>query len=102
MTKPEVYVESGDVTPTACPFCQAEITGATGTSFSGPADFNNRVGKPTVCVYCGAISIFADSSGRLRVPTPEESADIEASPDIMKIVGMVRGWITQKVSGKPG
>lgn len=92
----EVHIATREVAPSTCPGCQAVLDGRAGASFDGPVDFVNIVGVPTVCAYCGVIAVFADQSGRMRYPTPEETASFEASPEIMAVVAFAREWIAKR------
>jgi hypothetical protein len=80
MKKRRGFITSGKLPVTNyCPNCSHILDGATGARLDSPFErtTTGRVslaGTVTMCVYCGALLIFADEAGRVRLPTPEERA----------------------------
>lgn len=67
--------------PAPCPSCGAVNTGALSTT-PGHAEAP-QPGDVSVCAYCAAIGIYAES-GAIRRPTADELAELEADPGITK------------------
>jgi hypothetical protein len=81
MKKRRAFLTSGKLpVASACPNCSHVISGVTGARLdnpfprTGPTRRISIVGTSTMCVYCGALLIFADEAGRVRLPTTEERA----------------------------
>ena len=71
-----------DTAPMACPACWYPVDAATGiTSDEAPED-----GSVSICLACGAISVYCNGASALRPPTVEERGELMGDPDIQKAV----------------
>lgn len=79
-----------------CPNCLKKCDGVTGVSLDGPFERvgpTRRVsiqGALTMCCYCGALLVFADEEGRLRLMTEEERATHRFDPVLEKLIDQYR------------
>jgi hypothetical protein len=75
-----------------CPNCLKKCDGATGVSLRGefkrvgPTQQVSIKGSLTMCAYCGALLVFADEEGRLRLMTMEERATERFHPVLQKLI----------------
>ena len=86
MKKRVARIVSGKLVADACPNCMHLLDGVTAASLDGDFDRigpTRRVslkGNATMCCYCGAMLVFADEDGRLRVMTQEEHSTFRMDP----------------------
>ena len=75
-----------------CPNCLKKCDGVTGVTLNsdfervGPTRRVSLKGSVTMCAYCGALLVFADEEGRLRLMTEEERATHSLDPVLQKLV----------------
>jgi hypothetical protein len=75
-----------------CPNCLKKCDGATGVTLNGafahigPTRRISIQGSLTMCCYCGALLVFADQEGRLRVMTAEERSTCKFDPVLEKLI----------------
>jgi len=104
----KIYIGSGRTVPDGCPNCGHELSGATGVKFGGrrPATFSQTSlkGVPTLCCYCGALLIFSDDAGHVRVMTAAERTSLQLSPELEFLIQITRariaGGFTSRSGGK--
>jgi hypothetical protein len=94
-TEQKITIRSGISNVSACPLCEAVLDAWTGVHVGAQEESPTpESGDPTVCGSCGALLIFADYHGRVRLPTETERAEMEANeamwPILVKIVNFVR------------
>lgn len=88
MKPKNAHIVSQQLTSSACPNCQHELSGVTGVRFDGffqPPALRLK-GEPTLCTYCGALLIFVDDSGLLRAMTEGERNSVRYAPYAQKLV----------------
>lgn len=76
-----------------CPSCAAIVDSVTITQFRHTPVQPARpklAGNPTVCLYCGALLVFTDDVGHLRVMTEAERDSIQFAPQAAQLYEMVR------------
>jgi hypothetical protein len=88
MKKKIATIRSERCAACACPNCSHELSGVTaarvGESIrTGPLRLK---GKPTMCGYCGALLIFADNAGRVRMMTEAERNVLQLHPEAKKLM----------------
>lgn len=74
----------------SCPRCLRDLDGATSVAHEGRPD----PGDVTMCIYCSGLAIFGDDL-RLRNPTKEERAEIEAQPLIHRMRNLMKKKVLQ-------
>ena len=80
---------------TACPNCSHKLDAVTGASLGGPFErvqsgLPRLKGSVTMCWYCGALLIFSDDAGNLRVMTEVERAGIRFAPELENLMEKVK------------
>jgi hypothetical protein len=70
-----------------CDNCGVQINAATSV---GSLSDEPVPGDASVCWYCGHLSIFEDSSGKLRPPTDKEREELMSNPHIKEILRHVK------------
>lgn len=87
-------IVSGKLVADACPNCGHELSGVTAAKLNGPFERTaGRVsikGQPSMCVYCGALLVFADEEGHVRVMTAAERSSYHLDPVLEKIMARMR------------
>jgi hypothetical protein len=88
---PVAHVISGRSAASPCPSCHTKLDGITGVRFGGfiPPDID-ITGEPTICVYCGALLVFADQYGRLRAMSEAERNSVEFAPVVQELLEFFR------------
>jgi len=59
-----------------------------------------RPGSVMICLYCGHVSIVADTHGNVREPTTDESLEIHQDP-LMRLVLACRKMVMERKKEKP-
>jgi hypothetical protein len=72
---------------TACPGCSAHLDGLTEVQFrDSPFERTMRLkGYVTMCCYCGAVLIFADDAGNVRMMTKAERNSLQLAPEAERL-----------------
>jgi hypothetical protein len=89
-------IVSGKIAGDACPNCMRMLDGVTAASLNGPFERfgpEGRVsvkGHATMCMYCGAMLMFADEEGHLRLMTAMERSTFRLHPDLSKLQERLR------------
>lgn len=79
-----------------CPNCLKKCDAVTGVTLNnsferiGPTRRISVQGSLTICCYCGALLVFADEDGRLRMMTEEERAARGLDPVLEKLIDQYR------------
>jgi hypothetical protein len=81
MRRKRAHIVSGKLAPSACPNCLAKLNGFTGARIGGflPQPLELK-GQHTMCAYCGAMLVFADDQGHLRMMTEAERNSLDLAP----------------------
>lgn len=93
------HMMSGRLIADACPNCGHELSGVTGARLDAPFDRigpTRRVslkGNASMCVYCGAMLVFADEEGHVRVMTAAERSSYRLDPVLESIISRLRAKI---------
>lgn len=92
MKKRIARIASGRLPVSSCPNCMHEIDGVTSIKMdepfgrTGPTKRISLTGGATICCYCGAMLIFADEKGTMRMITEEERAHIRFDPLVQRLI----------------
>lgn len=84
--KPYAAIRSGAANPSPCPACGKMLDSWTGAHLGSNEPPTPEPGDPTVCGYCATILVFADYHCRLRMPTPEETAAMQADREAWDVL----------------
>jgi hypothetical protein len=91
MKRRKAYVRTLQVAASPCPSCHRILSGTTGVQFDSRLPNLLRLkNNLSMCAYCGALLIFADNDGRLRVMTEAERDSLELGPDQQRLFDMIR------------
>ena len=95
MKKRVARIASGRLVADSCPNCMHLIDGVTGASLDEPFERipTGRIsikGSATMCCYCGAMLVFADEEGHLRVMTETERANFRMDPVLENVIRKMR------------
>ena len=95
--KRKAHISSGKLpVGDRCPNCLHRLDGVTGVRLDGefervgPTGRISVKGTQTICCYCGALLVFADEEGHLRLMTPEERAGRRLDPLLEDLIERVR------------
>jgi hypothetical protein len=82
--------------PTFCPHCGREND----THSATIAALVPKVGDVSICWGCAATGIFDQGPAGLlvRLPTPDESAEIEASPELVAVIERHRAAVGRELT----
>jgi hypothetical protein len=89
-------IVSGKTVADACPNCMHRLDGMTAARLDGPFERTGptrRVslkGNVSMCVYCGAMLVFADDEGHLRTMTAAERSTYHLEPVLQDIMDKIR------------
>jgi hypothetical protein len=74
-----------------CPFCGYQADSA-GTP-DGDESRKPQAGDGSLCFGCGSLNVYTGQGLRLRAPTDEERAEMEANPVIMREQARLRRFL---------
>lgn len=72
--------------PLHCRTCGSKVDDFTPV---GDDDAVPEAGNVSVCLYCGTLSIYTGEGLNLRMPTPEEMAEMAEDEDLQRTVKQV-------------
>ena len=87
---------SGRLAISACPNCMHRLDAVTAVSFDGPVERVGATGPisvtghATMCRYCGAMLMFADEAGHVRLMTAEERSTLRLGPEAAELLERLR------------